>query len=251
MNDLTRADSSRQLAGVAVPAPSRWLTEQLRDARNPHADIGYRPVSLRPGLAEEAKRHIAVLDRVLLVAMAPDWERWLKPLAVLPNAPAGGDKFRLEVSAIAFANNDVPAALLTVERQRDALRRFGFWPTPKDVAELFRPFVREVQHERVALQRIATAGDRLSPPPPSESERERIRSGMAGLVAELADRGHETAARERRPSARAMPLSDGALLAEYDRIAAGSGACAAAAQVCADALRVKLEKQSRVNPFSA
>lgn len=243
MNQIARRDTARDLGGVAVPAPSRWLADELRDARNPHADIGYRPASLRPGLADEAKRHMAVLDRVLQAATAADWDRWLVPLAVLPNAPSRGEQFSLQVSAIAFALNDVPAAILTAERQRDALRRFQYWPTPKELGALLLPFAREVQHERVALQRIAAAGDRLSPPPASEDERERIATGLSDLVAELTARGHETAARDSRPSGKASRLSEGQLLAEYEAIAHAGGAGAEAAAIRAAALRERLRRQ--------
>lgn len=239
MNDLVKADSSRQLAGVAVPTPSRWLADELRDARNPHADVGYRPASIRPGLAEEAKRHIVVLDRVLLIATAPDWERWLKPLAVLPNAPGGSDKFRLEVSAIAFANSDVPAAVLTVERQRDALRRFGFWPTPKDIGDLFRPFVREVQQERVALQRIVTAAEKTSRPQISDEERARVGNGLRDLRAELERRSEVVGSGPRK--ARPLFASEGSLLRKYEAMANAGGPGAEAAAMRASALREKLQ----------
>ncbi len=241
MNVIPLPDPRKALA---LPTVSRWLADAIQQARNPHPDIGFERGRLRPGTIEEARRLLPALDQALRIATGAEWHEWLVPMAVLPNAPTRGEAFRGAVGVIAFALRDTPAIILTPDRQREALRSFRFWPTPKEIADLLAPTLREIAAKRAAVRRIAETENAPRHDPASEDEREEIRAGLAALSAELSSRCAEAAERERRETPLAPRLSDGALLAKYERLAAEGGPGAIAAAMRAEALRARIAAAS-------
>lgn len=239
MSAVTAASGpSRSVAGVRLPEPSKWLAEAVRDARNPHPDVGYRG-NLRPGVADEARRHLDVLKRALAVATADDWRRFLQPLAVLPNGPESAAALSAQIHLFAMALNTTPAAVLNVDRQREALQQFRYWPLPADISALLSPHVRTLLAEKAALERIVDCADRPAAGPADEADRERIRAGLADLAAELSGRSATARGAALKPD-RPRYLSDGALLAAYEQMVAEGGPNAAAAAVRVQALRAKM-----------
>lgn len=154
-------------------------------------------------------------------ATAEDWARFLRPLlAAVPNPP-DADDFRKRISAIAFALPDVPRHMMTEWRQRDALRRFKFWPSAADLAEWLAPDLRderETQHLR--LPKPAAEPERG---PRTLAEIEAVRAKAREARAVLMT---DTAPQQRAP-VKPHYLTPAQLLPELDRLAAQGNAIAA------------------------
>jgi hypothetical protein len=211
MNAVTTTTApARTVAGVAVPSLSPWLREAMAHAANPHPDIGLEPALIRPGVREEAARAADAMGEALRAATADEWLRFMQPLAALPPSPSRAE-FPGRVSAIAFALADIPASVLTVDRQREALRTLRFWPTPHDLDQILRPAVKALRSEQHALRTIANA-PRAGVTAPSADEREAMAAKAIELAAELRAKAREAPAS--KPTAR--PLDPAALIAAYE-----------------------------------
>jgi len=240
VNQIARRspEPARTVGGVALPPATPWLREALAHVADPHPDIGLEPDRIRPGVREEARRHAAALEPLLRVATAEEWATFLRPLAALANGPTR-EAFPARASAIAFALNDVPGSVLTVDRQREAMRTLRFWPTPHDLDRILRPAVTALQRERRLLEAVATAPAVDQREAASPEDRERIGAGLADLAAELSGRSAIARGAALKPD-RPRHLSDGALLAAYEHMVAEGGPNAAAAAVRVQALRAKM-----------
>lgn len=120
--------------------------------------------------------HVATNATPAGFANTEDWARFLRPLlASVPNPPNAED-FRKRVSAIAFALHDFPATLLTTTAQREAVRKFKFWPSAADLAEHFGD---DLRHEREMLAIRSDRAKALPPPPPPERTPEEIEAVRA------------------------------------------------------------------------
>ena len=171
-------------------------------------------------------------------ASLDDWTRFMRPVAASVRNPPTEIDFKARVAAIAHAIA-VPAEWLRQPwRQTEAMRRFQFWPAVFDVAEMFADDLRAAA-ERAERQEQREHHAAL--PPPAEpgltpAQREQMAATMRSLAASLQANAAPAAGVER--NARPMPISDGALLAHYDRMAAeGNRAAATRAAL----LRARLE----------
>jgi hypothetical protein len=144
-------------------------------------------------------------------ATMDDWTRFMRPIAMsVRNIPAEDD-FRARVAAIAHAVA-IPAAWLRQPwRQAEAMRRWQFWPSVADVAELFADDLRAERETASRRQPVAL-------PPPSAAtfrtpeEILAVQQKAREVIADLTGNG----AKPERAPPRPMPLSDGALLALYE-----------------------------------
>jgi hypothetical protein len=224
------------VAGVALPPRTRWLADAMRDAADPHPDVGFQAVALRPGVREEAQRQLAALDTATRAATADDWLRFLLPFAILPKAPQGREALTAAAGPIAFALAGVPAVLLSPDLQRAGLVKLRWWPTPADIAELLAEPRKALARERAALARIAEAPAAA----PRASLPDDLRAQMAEQMrARAAEIRRDAAEREgTRGPVKALPISDGHRLAMFEAAAENGSQVAAFA---AAALRAKIE----------
>lgn len=201
MSDLTKRPD---WAPPPAPRMSNWLQQAVHDAANPHPDAG--APSLPAAVRDEAARAYDQLRAHLRPADAEDWHRFLLPIVTMvANAPER-DAFARDCRAIAFAMPDMPAALLTTDRQREALRRFKFWPKPAELNEWLEPAATSARAPLHSLRRIMeTQPARHSPADPAE--RERISAGFKALAAEL----RNGSAEESRPAPKARYLTGATL----------------------------------------
>lgn len=197
---------------AALPEPSPWLREAIAHVAAPHPDVGIEPARIGPGVREEAARRADAMAPQLAAATGPDWQRFLLPMRALPGGPLPDREFVAAVGTIAFALADIPASVLTVARQREALRSLRFWPTPHDLDGILRPEVNALRAERRHLLAIAKAPDATSPDKPSDDDRARMAARAAALAHELRTRIQPGP--ERKPEPRT--LSPVALVAAYE-----------------------------------
>lgn len=234
---LTRHAPGAAPAVPARPQLSRWLADAVRDASNPHPDVGPQLHALPDQVREEARGALARLDAHMRAATADEWARFLKPLVASTGANLSREEFAAKVGAIAFALPDTPAALLTIERQREAVRRFAWFPKPPEIAELLKADHVALRRERNALQAIAGSSSEPPPEPISEEQRAAMAQRLQALAADL--RASEPS-RRGATTGRASPLSEGDMLACYRRLAA-DGSAAAAMRVAALERRMALD----------
>lgn len=231
MSQVAKMHPGSGLPALSEPNWTGWMRATLRDFREPHPDVA--PPTVLPVVADEAKRAIPVLEAALKPATADDWRAFLLPLLATVANPPDRAAFETRAAAIATTLNDVPAAALTPNAQREVMRALRFFPGPADLLPLLRPLYAERVADLAALRRIAEAPkDR-----PAEIVPQAVRDEMAARARALAGELRASAADADQAGARparAIPLSAGALLAHYERLAA-AGSPGAAAR--ADAIR--------------
>lgn len=177
------------------------------------------------------------------IATADDWTRFMHPIVAAVRNPPSETEFRARIAAIVHAIS-VPAEWLRQPwRQTDAMRRFPFWPSVADLAELFADDLK-------AARETADRTARLSPPAPDEAPRMRtmeeilaVKAAAAAVAAHARASAAHGALAAAADEARAKPilLSDGALLEAYDH-AARKGNRAAAFR--AETLRARIKAAS-------
>jgi hypothetical protein len=175
----------RIVAGIALPAISLQLREAMAHVTDPHPNVGIEPDRIPPSVREEAGRGLAVMDAVMRPATTHDWQKFLSPLRILPQAPTTAAGFTTAIGLFGFAFNDVPASVLTVDRQREALRTMRFWPVPADIERLLRPTVDALHRERRGLEAVVRAPTQAAYIAPTNEERKNIARGFATLIADL------------------------------------------------------------------
>jgi phosphatidylserine/phosphatidylglycerophosphate/cardiolipin synthase-like enzyme len=147
-------------------------------------------------------------------ATADDWAQFLKPVAMAVRNTPNDAEFRARVAAVTHAVA-VPAEWLRQPwRQADAMRRFQFWPAVYDVAEMFADDLRAERESAERRQRLAPpepGDDWLNVPLPEEVA--AVQAKARALIAELTG----TSPDHRGPPPKALPLSEGVLLARYER----------------------------------
>ncbi len=153
------------------------------------------------------------ISTVTTRATGDDWSRFMRPIAMAVRNTPGDEEFRARVAAITHAVA-VPAGWLRQSwRQADAMRKFQFWPSVADVAEMF---AEDLRAERETAARRAP----LALPPPSQGE-QRDPVAIAAVLAKARAFAAEVAQpKPDRAPDKPLPLSDGALLAKYEQLAA-------------------------------
>jgi hypothetical protein len=156
-------------------------------------------------------------------ASAEDWARFLRPLLAAMNQQPSREQFNARCVAIAFALPEVPASMLVPWRQRDAMRAFKFLPSPAEIADWIGPALREERESLDRRQRLSGPNEATSSPASRAPEEiAAVQAKARAVVAELTHTGPKD-----RPAVKPAPLSDGALLAMYRRLAAEGNAAAA------------------------
>jgi len=147
-------------------------------------------------------------------------EAWCKKLIPnLPRAPVGPDELRRVVDGIMLACGDLPFGVWTAETAGEALKTLEWWPPPAKVRAILGPFAAKLLRVRDGLARViagSLAPDATNRPtgPTPESE-----AHVAGVVqAFVAERSFNDPTHvQAKPAVKAHPLSDGALLAVWEK----------------------------------
>lgn len=246
----TSAAPAIPAAAPALPVLPPWVQRHVDAATEPdpaRRDFLARQLDGR-GLDESgraiARAAAATIERLLAPASAAQIKAWFAPIAAGVRLPPGQDIDRAAfVAAVAMLN--LPASVFTVEAQREALRRWRFWPSTSEVEELLGPTVARLRDRRAALLRLA---DRREAPSAAPAE-SLTRDARQAVVARFRQRWVEEVApvmqeqtRAARPPARPAHLSEGALLDQYRRIAAAGGPDADAARARVQQLEARLAK---------
>jgi hypothetical protein len=202
-----------QLAPIVYALPAVAIephfTGPLEHAISTHTEPGwngeYKRLALHPGARHEAEN-----GRKVLASMCQPIDRqqliaWLYPLVAASRIVPSDEDFMAKASVIAIAVSDFPRACFTAETQREALRM----PEPS---------------ERQAMTQAA----------------------RDAIIAEFHPKFEAVMAEARQPEVaaathRALPMSDAALLATYERLAKDGNA---AAVIRCDMLRKKIAREN-------
>ena len=240
-----------QLAPIvyALPAVATepHFTGPLEHAISTHTEPGwngeYKRLALHPGARHEAENGRKVLasmcqpiDRQQLIA-------WLYPLVAASRIVPSDEDFMAKASVIAIAVSDFPRACFTAETQREALRMFKYFPSAADVCDLLEPARKRLVGRYQALVAMLKARD----PEPEPSERQAMtQAARDAIIAEFHPKFEAVMAEARQPEVaaathKALPMSDAALLATYERLAKDGNA---AAVIRCDMLRKKIAREN-------
>lgn len=192
-----------------------------------------------------ARAAAAVLDGWLEPA-SPDLIRyWLAPIAASVKVGASGPHDANDRAAFvaAVALLGLPGRAFTQEAQREALRRWVFWPAAAEVEALLGPVAVRWRAQRAALLRLA---DRVDAPAAevealgAEERAEIVRRFRARYEQEVLAPAAARADRVAPVGPRPARISDGALLEGYRAAAARGGPGAEAAAARARMLEARL-----------
>ena len=151
-------------------------------------------------------------------ATAEEWSWFLKPLVMGVAQPPGESDFKARVSAVAFAMPDVPASMLTEFRQREAVRRFRFFPTPNEIAEWLAPDLADRRRTLAVRAAADFSAPRIAadqPAPRTEADRAAARDKVAMIRAAIT---RDLTRSEIKPVPRA-PVDNETLIEAYERMA--------------------------------
>lgn len=199
-----------QLATNAPATLSQPAAELVRQWAAGYT-LGTVPASVR----DEARRKLPAIQAQLAPADARAWQAFLRPLVGAVRNPPAADALSVFAATCAASLTDIPARLLTGDAQREACRRFAFWPAVADLAEWLEPDAAPLRLEARTLRRICDAPTDAAPEPMPEAQREIVAADMARLAAEL----RASAEAKQPPSAAAhtRPLTAPTLAAMYRR----------------------------------
>lgn len=218
------------LPAVAVePRFTGPLEHAVRSHTEPAWNGEYQRLPLHPQSRHEAERGRDILasmcqpiDRQQLVA-------WLYPLVAASRIVPSDEDFMAKASVIATAVSDFPRACFTTETQREALRVFKYFPSAADVCDLLEPTRKRLVDRYHALLAML----RPREPDPEPTDRQKLTQAQRdAILAEFHPRFEAVMAEARQPEVaklthKALPMSDGALLATYERLAADGNTAAA------------------------
>jgi hypothetical protein len=243
-----------QIANVSYALPAVAIEPRfsgpLEHAVSTHTEPGwngeYQRLPLHPQSRHEAERGRDVLasmcqpiDRQQLIA-------WLYPLVAASRIVPSDEDFMAKASVIAIAVSDFPRACFTAETQREALRMFKYFPSAADVCDLLEPTRKRLVGRYQALVGMLTTRN----PEPEQTERQKLTQAQRdAVIAEFHPKFEAVMAEARQPEVRPsthreLPMSDGALLMVYEKLAADGNA---AAVIRCEMLRKKLGKQETTN----
>jgi hypothetical protein len=183
-------------------------------------------------------------------ASVEDWLRFLRPIAAAVRNPPTQADAKAKAGALAFALS-VPAQTLSERLQREACRRFTFWPSVEELTAL----VGEDWREQARSRAIASASGANLLPGPATAGEALTHEARTAIVArfrlrwdtEVQPATRNSQARAARPPAQASPLSDGVLLERYRKIAEEGGPTASAARERIRFIEAKIARSAGAN----
>lgn len=156
------------------------------------------------------------------------WEEFLAPVAAAVRNPPIERDFIARIGVCKVALTDIPLSMLTPQLQREAVRKFEFWPSVAEIGTWLGGMAMAARAERSAIAYDA-------PQPPRERTEEERAHAAAAARSFAADMQALNRPRAAAPAA-TRPVSDEHLLAAYEAEAASSPICA----MRAEQLRKKL-----------
>lgn len=209
-------------------------------------DGDVHPVHGSPGQRDiaEARRRLPEMEHICRPPTAGLIAAWCKKLSPsLPKAPVTPEEQRGVIEGLLLACGDLPFAVWTAETAAEALRTLEWWPPPAKVRAILLPFALRLTRVRDGLRRVV-AQAALSPEPgsavaePADAAKEHVASIVSAFISERSfnDPGRV----EERQQTKPLLLSQGALLAEYDRLASEGGPFATASAARAAMLRKQI-----------
>ena len=156
-------------------------------------------------------------------ATIEDWSRFMRPIALSVRNIPTDDDFRSRVAAIAHAVH-VPADWLRQSwRQAEAMRRFQFWPAVFDLAEMFDADLKAARESADRSNRLALPAPEPERGPRNAAEILAVKQAAAAVMAAACIPMGQAHA----PAPKPAPVSEGAMLAHYERAAAAGNRAAA------------------------
>jgi hypothetical protein len=203
----------------------------------------------KPGAADiaEARRKLQEAEHLCRPADPRDIAVWCKRLDSLPWAPKDEDAHKAAIMGICMACARLPAAVWTAETATIALQTWKRWPAAADVYELMSTHARPFTKAAAGLRKVAGMTADMNPEvlgDPTPDAKLHVAEVVKAFVDGRSwnDPNHPDHLRT-KPPVKALHLSDGALLAEYDRIASEGGPFAQSCAVRAAHIRSRMEKE--------
>lgn len=156
-------------------------------------------------------------------ATASEWVRFLRPLVTAVRNPPTESDLRGRCIALSYAARVKPE-WMTEAYQREACRKFDFWPSVAEVEGLWRDHKRDMTKSRDADALPALPGPTHQPP--TAEERAAILAKAAAAVADIRAAASQANPRGTR-QVEARPIHPTALLAQYEALAADGNQAAA------------------------
>jgi hypothetical protein len=207
---FARAVQLHAEARAAFAAASEAEREQMFVGSPP------RPPMLAERERAEAKRAADAIAWQLRPVPPALFRAWLGPVNAAVRNPQGAEDFEVRCAGLHALLDDLPAGCFTAEARR-ALP--AFFPSAEDIRRAVEPGARRLRALADALTAslAPVPGPTLpgSAAPPSPEERAAMLAQARQVAAELRANADAREAGD-RPAAKAVPLSDGALLALYE-----------------------------------
>ena len=187
------------LAAALSSARHRLLPDPARTGEDP-GYLAPPPEPLDEAGRALAKAAVEDLDEALAPVGLAQFAAWLVPINAAAANPLAEDTFRLKARALHQAFTDSPRGAFTVETNRQAMRRFKFFPSAAEIEELIAPTARRLLEDHRHLRDLATrtpeTAQRQPRVKPDEEAIASVRRQMDGLRAHL--RASDDAMRPRK-----------------------------------------------------
>lgn len=146
------------------------------------------------------------------------WDEFLAPVAAAVRNPPVQSDFLARVGVCNVALTDIPPSMLTPQLQREAVRKFDWWPSVSELGSWLGGMAMQARAEGRAI------AHEEAPPPRYRTEVElaEVKAVARAFAADMQALNSPRAA----ASAIARPVPDAHLLAAYEAQAAASPACA-------------------------
>ncbi len=204
------------------------------------------PIPARPALTRqqvaECERAADAIAWHLRPVSLPHLAAWLAPVNAAVRNPQSRDDMMARVVALHEMLGDLPGGAFTADTRRRL--RPDWFPSAGEIRAVVEPGARllTAQHELLLRMVEPVAAEPAAPSytPPTEAERAAMSAKAHAVMAELRAAATEREAGKRGAAGRALPLSDGALLAHYERLASNGDRAAA---FRADAIRARAKAE--------
>lgn len=230
------------VAAIAREAERAAFAAATREQREVmHVSPLPRRPDLAPAERAECLRGAEYLARQMQPVSLGHLAAWLSPINASVRNPQSRDDLAVRVRALHEMLGDMPAGAFHVAARR-ALSPDWF-PSAGEIRAAVEPEARKMRANAGWLRSLAAEPEpERAPVPayPTDAERDAMRAAATARMAELRAAAGERERGKRGVAGKALPLSDGALLTHYERLAEQGNRAAAAR---ADAIRAKMPKE--------
>lgn len=218
---MTTALSVRtEIAALATlptlsPSLSR-LVYRLTEEDNPyrhHIKVAGRDATEAAARLSQVEHMCRPAPNALIAA----WCRKLVPH--LPKAPIDETGFNRSVEGFVLACGDLPYSVWTQQTVAEALKVLKWWPSPAQVREVLLPVASPIWKMYNGLETAVRLSDGTAQAPEPEAHTDDAKAHVSAITAAfVAERSfNDPNHAQHRGPAKAAPLSDGALLATWEK----------------------------------